>query len=30
MSNLDVSVIICVRNGAKTIRRQLDALSRQV
>lgn len=29
MSDLDVSVIICVRNGATTIRRQLDALSSQ-
>ncbi|WP_074436908.1 glycosyltransferase family 2 protein [Tessaracoccus massiliensis] len=27
---IEVSVIICVRNGAKTIRRQLDALSAQV
>lgn len=28
-SDVDVSVIICVRNGARTIRRQLDALDRQ-
>lgn len=27
---VEVSVIICVRNGASTIRRQLDALDRQV
>lgn len=28
--DVDVSVIICVRNGARTIRRQLDALDRQM
>ncbi|MHA6508217.1 glycosyltransferase family 2 protein [Tessaracoccus sp. Y1736] len=30
MNHIDVSVIICVRNGAKTLRRQLDALAAQV
>ena len=30
MNHIDVSVIICVRNGAKTLGRQLDALDNQV
>lgn len=30
MNDVEVSVIICVRNGAKTLRRQLDALDAQV
>lgn len=30
MNHIDVSVIICVRNGAKTLARQLNALDNQV